>query len=258
MKRLFFILFLILGIHSAQAECSMSGMRFYPIQKEIGLNSLFILEGYAMSQKTVVSFKDRKIYLESDKGEEVELELLEVYEGQMNLTQAVFRPKSKLKPNTLYSPKYENETERESLEMKRWNDEIKQNEKVEWRTSSRAKVSKLNRKLGLEFIKNELNHYGCGPASYAVFDIINADESEAWFKTEVVEIETNTLTTFYLVERMGNVEVGHGMCSGGFKFKDSHQYKVRFTAMNSDGDSLETTDWVEFDSPYQKMKNPFF
>lgn len=257
MKRLFFLLIVILGIHSAYGKCAMSGMQFYPDQNEISLNSLFIIEGYAISQKTVESFKDRKVFLESDDGDEVELELLEIRQGQMQLMQAIFRPTSKLKPNTVYRPKYENQSEGESIEMKRWNSEKNESEPVQWKTSSREKKSKLNPNLALEFEKNELKHYGCGPASYAIFDIKNANESEVWYKTEVAEIETNTSTTFYLFERFGQVSVGHGMCAGGFTFQESHKYKVRFTPMNSDGESLETTDWIPFDSPYQKMFYPF-
>ena len=40
------------------------------------------------------------------------------------------------------------------------------------------------------------------------------------------------------------------MCAGAFTFSEKGKYKVRFTPMNTNGKSLETTDWITFESPY--------
>jgi hypothetical protein len=59
----------------------------------------------------------------------------------------------------------------------------------------------------------------------------------------------NEKTTFYIREWEETLDVGHGMCSGAFKFKKEGDYKVRFTPMNIDGISLKTTNWETFKSP---------
>ena len=106
MKKIILLLFVFFGIKSGFAECAMSGMEFFPEQKEISLNSMFIIQGYALSEKTINSFNERKIYLESKSGELIELNLQEILKGQMQLTQAIFCPSSELKPDTQYFLKY--------------------------------------------------------------------------------------------------------------------------------------------------------
>jgi hypothetical protein len=121
MKNIIFLLVLIFGIESANAEvffmCSNSGMEFFPSTKEISLNPMFIIQGYATNQETINSFKNRTIYLESKNGEIFELHLEKILKGQMRLTQAIFRPVSELKPNTTYFLKYSEQTENEEREM---------------------------------------------------------------------------------------------------------------------------------------------
>ena len=61
MKKIILLVLLTFGIKTASADCSMSGMTFYPEQKEISLNSMFIVQGYSFSQKIINSFKERTI-----------------------------------------------------------------------------------------------------------------------------------------------------------------------------------------------------
>ena len=72
----------------------------------------------------------------------------------------------------------------------------------------------------------------------------------------MIEIATNKKTTFYLTEWENKLNVGHGMCSGAFIFEDVGKYKVRFTPMNRDGESIKTTEWKLFASPFENDK-PF-
>jgi hypothetical protein len=257
MKKITLLLLLAFGIKTAFAECSMSGMSFFPETKEIGLNSKFIVQGYAYSQKTINSFKNRKVYLESESGELIELNLKEFYTGQMQLTQAIFYPTSELKPNTKYFLKYSDQTENEGREMKQYNREKKVREKVYWKTTDKKELETLNSNLNIEFEKTEVIHYGCGPSANAIFNVKNKSESEIWYKTEVVDLSTDNKNVFYIKEWNGKLNVGHGMCAGGFTFKDKGKYKVRFTPMNTDGKSLKTTDWTTFESPFMNDKSPF-
>lgn len=257
MKKIALLLFLTFGIKTALAECAMSGMQFFPEQKEISLNPIFIIQGYAFSQKTINSFKERKIYLESENGDLIELNLQEILTGQMQLTQAVFCPTSELKSNTTYFLKYSDQTENEGREMEQYNRDKKEREKVYWKTTNKRVLETLNANLDVEYEKTEVIHYGCGPSANAIFNVKNKSESEIWYKTEVVDLSTNKTNIFYIKEWNGKLNVGHGMCSGAFTYKNKGKYKVRFTPMNTDGKSLKTTDWTIFESPFMNDKSPF-
>jgi len=232
-------------------------MHFFPEQKEISLNSMFIVQGYYFSQKIIKSFKNRVIYLESEKGELIELNLQEILKGQMDLTQAIFHPTSQLKPNTTYFLKYTDQTEHEGKEMMQYNRESKKREKVYWKTTDKKELETLNSNMNVEFEKTEVIHFGCGPSANAVFNIKNKSEAEIWYKTEFVDIATNNKTIFFIKEWHGKLNVGHGMCSGAFTYKNKGKYKVRFTPMNTDGKSLKTTNWKTFESPFMNDKGGF-
>ena len=256
MKKFIFLLFLAFGINSAFAECAMSGLQFFPEQKEISLNSMFIIQGYSMSQGTINSFKSRTVYLESENGELIVLNLQELLKGQMELTQAIFCPSTELKPNTTYFLKYSNQTENESNAMMQYNTEMRKKEKVYWKTTNEKSVALLNPNLKIEFETTETVLYGCGPSANAIFNIKNKGASEIWYKTEVVNLTTKENTYFYIKEWNGKLNVGHDMCSGAFVFGNKGEYKVRFTPMNIDGKSIKTTDWTTFKRPFMRDKNP--
>ncbi|MCD2259771.1 hypothetical protein [Psychroserpens luteolus] len=257
MKKFIILLLLSLSFNSVTADCTSKGMYFFPDTREISLNSMFIIQGYAFSQKTINGFKERTIYLESEHGELIELHLQDILKGQMQLTQAIFCPVSELKPNTTYVLKYTDQTNSEGAEMMKYNRKKKKREKVYWTTTGNTSSTPLHSNLTLEFKTSEVAYYGCGPSAYAIFKIKNMPESEVWFKTEVIEISTNTSTTFYLIGREDQLYIGHGMCSGAFRFNGKGKYKVRFTPMNIDGKSLTTTAWKPFESPFATAKSPF-
>ena len=257
MKKIILFLLLTFGMKSVFADCAGMGMQFFPSTKEISLNSLFIIQGYAFSQKTIDSFKGRTIYLESENGELIELNLQEILKGQMQLTQAIFGPVSELKTNTTYVLKYSDQTENEGREMLQYNREKKEREKVYWKTTDKKALVTLNSNLNIEFEKTEVVHYGCGPSANAIFNVKNKSESEIWYKTEVIDLTTNNKKIFYIKEWNGKLNVGHGMCSGAFTYKNKSKYKVRFTPMNIDGKSLKTTDWKTFESPFMNDKSSF-
>ena len=243
---------IVFGLNTANADCSSSGLYFFPQQKEISLNSMFLISGYYNSQKTIEKFKDRKIYLTSDNGEKIELILQNIYVGQMHLTQAFFKPINKLSPNTIYFLQYENQTDAEKEDFEQWNSTKKLREKVNWITTDSKNTQPLNLDLGIEYNKSEVTPFGCGPAAYAIFTLKNRKPGEVWSKTEVVNISTGKQTTYILPVANETLSVGHGMCSGAFSYEPTGQYKVRFTLMNIDGKALVPTNWITFDSPFMK------
>ena len=120
-------------------------------------------------------------------------------------------------------------------------------------TTDKESAETLPPGLKIEFEETQVIGYGCGDAAYAVFKVRKKADQDMWYKTEVVEVGSDKVRTYYLQERNGLLQVGHGMCSGAFKFKRKAKYKVRFTPMNVDGQPLRTTKWIAFDSPYMNQ-----
>lgn len=255
MRAIILLFVLSLGSNTAIAECTARGMYYFPETKQISLNSMFIIQGYGLSQKTIRSFEHRTVYLESTSGETVELVLQELLIGQKELTQAIFCVSKELQPNTTYYLRYSELSESESsyINLRRY----KKNEPVSWTTTNRKHLPELNADLKLTFDETSVTFYGCGPDANAVFDIKNAPRAEVWYKTELWDLTTNTKRTYYLKPWKGQVFVGHGMCSGAFTFNKTGNYKVRFTVMNTDGKALPPSEWVKFESPFKGSVPPF-
>lgn len=257
MKHITLLLILFFTAHQALAECAMMGITYYPQQRTISQNSMFIIEGYAYSQKIIHSFEnDRQAYLENTNGERIELILQEIVKGQMGLTQALFKPAQKLTLNEKYYLKFSHLTPKENYtDLTRYNADIKDHEPVAWEVTQ-EQAKEVNNSLKLHFKKTDVQYYGCGPAAYAIFQPENMPEEEIWFKTEVYDESRATSTTFMIKIFEGRLRVGHGMCSGGFTFNKDGNYKVRFTPMNTDGKEIATTAWQSFESPYKYSKDP--
>jgi hypothetical protein len=235
----------------------MSSMTFLPKKKEISLNSMFIIEGYGFSQKTINNLQNREVYLEDKNKEKIILNLIEVLIGNMLLTQAIFKPTTKLKSNTIYYLKYTDQTKEESNEMRKWNSKTSKREKVFWKTTNLENIDLLNKDLKIEFNSTEVVLYGCGPSVNAIFDIKNKKHREIWYKTELINLVTKSKKTYIIREWKNNLNVGHGMCAGAFKFEKKGRYKVRFTPMNIDGKMNRSTEWFIFDNPHSKKPKGF-
>lgn len=255
MKKLLFAFTFLLSFQFAVADCTSSKMSFYPLEENISRNSMFIIEGYAMSIKTIKTFNNRKVYLQSESGELVELKLQEILFSQMNLAQAIFIPSKTLQSNTKYFLKYENQTEKETSDMlSRFHREKRP---IYWTTTTEKNNQSFSTVVSATYKSSFVEQYGCGPAVYAVFDVKNDPSKQTWYKTELLDLTTNTKKTYYIRSNKNKLSVGHGMCSGAFSFNQKGTYKVRFTPINSDGKAATTTDWISFKSPFSENPSGF-
>ncbi len=257
MKFTVFLIFLSLIPNSSEDEvrCAASSIYFYPEQKEIPVNSHFIAEGYLMSQEKVRKFKHRKVFLRSTEGDSISLELLELLEGEMSLTQAVFKPQKTLDPNTEYFLEYENMTLEEEKAQVRRNYETGKSERKSWKTVSN--IASLDPALTVSFKETSVKWYGCGPAVNAIFTVENDNSEETWYKTEFLDVKTGRISHFYLTKWQDELQVGHGMCAGAFTYRKNGEYRVRFTPVNFGGHALPTTKWHSFRSPFEGEENPW-
>ncbi|WP_053991602.1 hypothetical protein [Mangrovimonas sp. TPBH4] len=249
MQKHLIILLSLLMAQTAFAKCKGGGFQFFPSQKEISMSSMFIIEGYAKSQKQILEFKEQKVFLLSENGDLVELKLQKILEGQKDLTQALFIPEKQLSPNTIYYLKKPNNTGEDEF-FTQWYPDTERTEKVHWITSEIKANAPLDINLNIAFENTEVKQLGCGPSVYAIFSLQLNSSSEIWFKTEVVNLTTHRTNTYYITNRNNKLLVGHGMCGGAFEFDRFSKYKVRFTPMNTDGTSIPPTDWFEFGNPH--------
>lgn len=252
MKRLFFLLIFLTSTQFAIADCTSTGMIFQPMQEKINRNAMFIIEGYAMSINTIKTFKNRKVYLKSESGELVELKLQEILYSSMNLAQAIFLPSKTLQPNTKYFLKYENQTDKETRDMQyRFHGDRKP---LYWITSTEEYGKTFSTPVSASYKDSHVEYYGCGPEAHAIFDLKNDPSKKTWYKTELLDVATNTISVYYIRSYNNKISVGHNMCSGAFSFNGKGMYKVRFTPINSDGKEATTTDWITFKSPFSGDK----
>ncbi|WOI22292.1 hypothetical protein [Nonlabens ulvanivorans] len=222
------------------------------MKKEISLNPMFVIEGYGNAQKKIKSFEERKVFLESEHGDLIELKLVDVLVGEKKLMQAIFKPAISLKKNTIYYLSYDNQTKEEKkFELVRWTYSPTNRERVQWRTSNLSKNKPLSKNINFIYSRNTFSDYDHTESANAIFLIKNKSSSIYWVKTEVVSTITNVSTVYYLYlnETDEKLSVGHNICSGAFNYSIEGRYKVRFTPMNLDGDSIGTTEWYSYDNP---------
>lgn len=255
MKNLILCALILISANSF-ADCSYDGMRFLPINKQISFNPIFIIEGFANSQITVKSFKNRKVYLKTENDIFVELNLLEILISK-DISQAVFKTSKTLLPNEKYYLFYSNQTDNEKREMLEYNVVTKKYEQKFWQTTDLVEQKNLTSNLKITYNKNEIKSYGCGDSVNSIFNISSNNNSEIWFRTELMEISTGLKTIIYLTEIENKLYVGIGMCGGPFRYNNNNKYKIRFTPTNTDGKTLEKTKWIEFKSPYD-TENSFY
>lgn len=251
MKKLLILVFITFYGFSLFAKCGMSGIWVFPNGNEIAKNSMFVIEGYAMSQKTIKRLEyGNQAFLESE-NHIVKLNLKDIYVGGFGLTQAILKLEEDLIVGNEYTLKidslsrYDNLYKRDaygkpiSWKVKNETD----TKKPFWKSEIRPKL------LNTSYIK-----FGCGPEVFAHFQVKINDASETLVKTEVMNLKTKESTIYYLNSRDGKISVGHGMCSGAFALNKNGKYQVRFDLMDASGNSYgKWSEWTKIDNFSTKM-----
>jgi hypothetical protein len=230
---------IVLSIH-ASADCSSEWLSFYPSSPAIKQNSIFIVEGYANSEKIIEGLNKKfPIYLQSD-NTKIKLIVLEKHAGQFNLSQAVLVPETPLEAGKEYTILIEN-LENERL-LKRWNSHTKQFETISWKVLSEKDTVKPVWTKSPEVVKKSYTGFGCGPAVYAHINFGVKDDSAIILKTTLTNLNTQTKTTYCLeVTDHATVLIGHGMCAGAFKFVEGNEYEISFDLFDFSGNYIPWT-----------------
>ncbi|MFK7907130.1 MAG: hypothetical protein AB8B69_18485 [Chitinophagales bacterium] len=254
MKKLALTLFLLSLSISVFSICAPKEIEFFPHTNAVSPNSLISIEGYGKVQGIVNELGELyPIYLKCGNFE-IELELIENCVSQGGRTRVVFRPTSQWVAGGRHELVVENlkPKDKRLFERRNTNGEAFP---ISWGVTKNMDKSPPQWLQKPKLKDTFWIDYGCGPASYALFDYELKDDSQVLIKTEVLDLHTNDSTVYYLQREINDTQlkVGHEMCGGAFRFKKNHNYKVRFELMDACGNVTGVwTDWVEFESPENK------
>ncbi len=248
MKTLFITIVGILYSVSIFADCMANGLSVFPTTKTLSQNSIIILDGYAQSQNVIKGLNIKfPVYLKS--GDKiVKLLVVEIHTGQFNITQAILKPEKQLEAGLEYTMFIDNLPEDESLYH--YNTETKEREPIQYKILEKVDNDKPIIVSKPKEVKKTFRQYGCGPATYVIFDYSIKDSSVIIIKATVKNLKTGRETTYYIKPSDNQISIGHGMCSGAFKFDDSLEYEIEFSFMDASGNMANWTgERINFTKP---------
>lgn len=249
MKKLFQLCLLISMSANLLAECGYGGISAFPKGDHIYQNSQIMIEAYEWTREIVRGLNHQyPVYLQSD-GHRVSLRVIEICEGDYRLNQAILKPEEKLIAGQRYFLKIDSlKEEDQQLLHKGGNDKDKSS--VSWTVIAGTDTERPGLLNEPQLIDQSITAFGCGPAVYTIFEFNANDKSELLVQTELTDLTTNEVTTYYLRTLENKIQVGHGMCSGAFDYKSDGSYQVRFKLQDASGnDTVKWTKPVKFDRP---------
>lgn len=250
MKTLLQIFILLIINTQAFSKCASTGLYFWPEKQTIQENSIFVIDGFANSQKIVTGLGTiHKVYLKCG-SEKIKLIVQETLTGEFQLTQAILKPETALSAGKEYELVIENLGDM-SGQVSKYNSETGEREKIKWTVATGQDNSAPSWTKKAEFKTASREEYGCGPAVYANFIFAASDNSEFLIKTTVKNKTTTKESTYYLTPGEKDIiAVGHGMCSGAFKLEGSDTFEVEFSLMDASGNITKWTGRrIEFKRP---------
>lgn len=249
MKKLIAILFLSIASLSF-ADCSSSGLFFWPKTKTVGQNSIFIIEGYAASKRIIGELgTSYPVYLKS-KNHTVRLLVSEYHESGFNLAQSIMRPEEKLHPGESYTLFIEGIDDNSPQGVLEWNYESRKKELVSWNVENSNEPEVLTFKSEPKYLGGAYTGFGCGPDIHSYFKITSENDSPALVFVSLTDLESLETTEYYIPYAVDLIPVGHGMCSGEFNIEVEKRYSITFRLMDASGKvSSRTSNPIYFNGP---------
>jgi len=248
-----FVLIAFLGlIEKTNAMCG-SSIAVFPKSNTINTSGHIIIEAYGWGpmHEMLNSLGDQyPIYLNSLSGK-VKLVKKEFIKGDKSWSQVLLIPESELKARETYELVVENvkPSDKTWFNINRLHRQGTRS-KARW-TAVHHKTSKND--LSVQLKSSEVQHFGCGPSVMTTFEVHFDHEDGAFILTEIEEEETRKRFRYYLVITDGQIRVGHGMCSGPYKFKRYNTYTIRFCADYSNSED-PFSPWVSCENPWNHEK----
>lgn len=241
-----FLLALLLA-GSVLAECGGGLLSAFPQKTTLAPNTQIVLEASGHLQSVIEDLDGKAPAFLVAKGHRVALELVETCHGMFGIKQAVLQPKELLKEGLVYTLSIPNSTYSDQLTRYQG----KEKSHISWTVSQSVdhKTPQWISTPELDFLA--LDWFGCGPSVFAIFDLEIEEESEFMVRTELLNLTSESTSTFSLrLSRRGQLEVGHGMCGGPFSFTEDTDYQIRFALVDASGNSSFWTTWQDLANPY--------
>ena len=230
------------------AKCANNGIYCLSKSSTLNKNGLVILEFYASSQLLISDLnKKYPIYLKSSNGK-IQLNVVETLTGEMRLTQIVLKPTTELEVGEIYTLQIDNLPKNEG-KLRRYNSSSNKWESLTFKVNNFVDNDIPTLSNTPTEQKKSLVHYGCGPASWVSFTITGQDKSELFVRANVRNQVTGKVTTYILVIENGLTKVGHGMCSGAFRFDNGDNFEITFQLFDQSGNKSALTNTISFTRP---------
>jgi hypothetical protein len=243
MKRIFAMLLVLLSLE-AEAKCASRGLHTWPaLGSKIAGNSIFVVEGYASSESIIEQIGTTyHVYLRSGSSK-IRLNAKELLKGQFHLTQVVLKADSLLVPGN-YELIIEGLADH-NYDLDQYNALTEKWEKPNWKVIAEQDRLSPAWNSAPTFKSWEMEMFGCGPSVFAGFSLDVSEISDLLVRTTVKDLSTGAESSYYIHYSDGLANVGHGMCSGAFKFKSNTKYLVSFTLMDSSGNKSAGSEGIE-------------
>jgi hypothetical protein len=201
-----------------RSEC-VPDLMAWPVTKKVNLNSVFILIGKKIPQG--------KLFLKSEK-DKIELGVVTWCNAANNLSQLLFLPKNKLKPNTVYT--LVNDSGRVIVGRKG----IEGAAPISWKTTklvdelapSVVEFPAVRETVFTDKEKNEFAFkftFKAREVSPLYLLVVCQDVGKSLFQVQLITVENNSF------------ELAQNKCMGGFIFEEGRTYTIKFQLTDSSG-----------------------
>lgn len=244
------LLFVFSGLFAANvyAKCAGSGIWMLSKTAVLNKNSMIILEFYASSQLLISDLNIKyPVYLQSG-NDSVRLKVHQIFKGEFQVTQVIFKPATLLTSNKQYTLMIDN-LPANQRKPQRYNERTQSIESLSFTVLPFCDTLQPVLKNAITEVKKTMQVFGCGPAKGVYFSVSAQDSSEIFVRATVTNKYTGKTTTYILPIEDGQVKLGHSMCSGAFLFEKGNSYEVEFTLLDQSGNYSNATKKIAFSSP---------
>jgi hypothetical protein len=248
------LILILLFLNHAKAYCPQHVITTFPesgskiVQDQIFiffLTNFPFIENLSWSEDGQISLEDSKNlqFLFVSKNHTTKVKILKKFRGDSRHNQFLIIPKELLQSGEKYH-----------LAIKVYNYQTKiyetfpLNDDYSWIIKEeRYQVSSQFQGLIPKLIGREYFEFGCGPVNMVNFRFPFVGDQIVI--SELIDLAELTSKLAINVVLKGEIGVGRGMCGGSIEFKRNHRYKIRFKAVNNQGEESEYGDFIEFKSP---------
>jgi hypothetical protein len=211
----------------ASADCAAGSVGVWPSpERPLAPSGLVVVDGYGTDRSWVREIARYRPRLEGA-GEAVPLEVVETNEGEFEVTQVVLRARRPLRAGSRYrlvltgrsNPRLWGSRGRVPLV---WTVASPDSTPPRWTEAPRME-------------RTSFTAFGCGPAIYAHVRVRVSDASDVLYRVTVEPVSGGAARTYLIEARDGELQVGHGMCSGPFVLAAGIRYRIRVTAVDAAG-----------------------